>query len=194
MMRMNSQSWDEVINHIRNLINADKKKNLLIAIDGKCGSGKTALANCIQKELGGNLFHMDDFFLRPEQRTKERMQEVGGNVDYERFGEVIEQILDGRNICYQAYDCKEQKLKNTVCVEAERLNIVEGAYSMHPYFRDVYDMKIFMDIEEELQEERILRRNGAWMLKRFREEWIPKENAYFEKFCILEKSDIKVKS
>lgn len=32
---------------------------------------------------------MDDFFLRIEQRTPERMTEVGGNVDYERFLETV---------------------------------------------------------------------------------------------------------
>lgn len=31
-------------------------------------------------------FGLDDFFLRMEQRTPERLREVGGNVDYERFG------------------------------------------------------------------------------------------------------------
>ena len=45
---------------------------LLIAIDGRCGAGKTTLAQRLQQELGGRVFHMDDFFLRPEQRTAAR--------------------------------------------------------------------------------------------------------------------------
>lgn len=44
---------------------------LLIAIDGRCGAGKTTLAQRLQQELGGRVFHMDDFFLRPVQRTAE---------------------------------------------------------------------------------------------------------------------------
>ena len=65
----------------------------IIAIDGRCAAGKTTLAARLAKELGGDVIHMDDFFLRVEQRTPERMKEVGGNVDYERFEKtVLEQI------------------------------------------------------------------------------------------------------
>ncbi len=187
-----SQPWDKVIESIRKLCESEEKQTLLIAIDGKSGSGKTTLANCIREQLGGNVFHMDDFFLRPEQRTKERLEEVGGNVDYERFKEVLEQIGNKSTICYQAYDCKLQELQKPIQMEAMRLNIVEGSYSMHPYFEDVYDLKIAVDMKEELQRERILQRNGAAMLKRFEEEWIPKENAYFEKYAIFEKCDVRI--
>ena len=58
---------------------------ILVAIDGRCGSGKTTLGEYLKGQLDCNLFHMDDFFLRMEQRTPDRMKETGGNVDYERF-------------------------------------------------------------------------------------------------------------
>lgn len=60
---------------------------ILVAIDGRCGSGKTTLGEYLKGQLDCNLFHMDDFFLRMEQRTPDRMKETGGNVDYERFYE-----------------------------------------------------------------------------------------------------------
>ena len=62
-----------------------EKDMILVAIDGKCTSGKTTLASKLAELYDCNVFHMDDFFLRPEQRTPERFAEVGGNVDYERF-------------------------------------------------------------------------------------------------------------
>ena len=39
---------------------------VLVAIDGRCAAGKTTLAASLQAQLGCNVFHMDDFFLRPE--------------------------------------------------------------------------------------------------------------------------------
>ena len=69
-----------------------------------------------------------------------------------------------------------------------RLNIVEGAYSQHPYFGDVYDLRFFCGIPKEEQMRRIRRRNGEEMLKRFCAEWIPRENRYFAAFGIREKS------
>ena len=67
----------------------------------------------------------------------------------------------------------------------KRLNIIEGSYSMHPYFNNPYDLRVFMDIDEKKQVEHIRKRNGEEKLKRFVQEWIPKENAYFEQFHIL---------
>ncbi len=58
---------------------------VFVAIDGPCTSGKTTFAAMLNRRFGGNVLHMDDFFLRPEQRTPERFAEPGGNVDRERF-------------------------------------------------------------------------------------------------------------
>ena len=66
-----------------------QKETVIVAIDGKCTSGKTTLASKLAEIYDCNVFHMDDFFLRPEQRTPERFAEVGGNVDYERFQEEV---------------------------------------------------------------------------------------------------------
>ena len=54
---------------------------VFVAIDGPCTSGKTTFAAMLNRRFGGNVLHMDDFFLRPEQRTPERFAEPGGNVD-----------------------------------------------------------------------------------------------------------------
>ena len=64
---------------------AAAQPRVLVAIDGRCTAGKTTLAASLQAQLECNVFHMDDFFLRPEQRTPERLRQPGGNVDFERF-------------------------------------------------------------------------------------------------------------
>ena len=48
---------------------------ILVAIDGRCGSGKTTLGEYLKGQFDCNLFHMDDFFLRMEQRTPDRMKD-----------------------------------------------------------------------------------------------------------------------
>ena len=62
-----------------------QKGRLIVAIDGRCGSGKSTLAARLERELRCSVFHMDDFFPRPEQRTAERLSQPGENVDHERF-------------------------------------------------------------------------------------------------------------
>ena len=56
------------------------KDFVVVAIDGKCTSGKTTLAARLAEIYDCNVFHMDDFFLRPEQRTPERFAQIGGEV------------------------------------------------------------------------------------------------------------------
>lgn len=162
------------------------KKTVIAAIDGRCGSGKSYLSRLLANVYQCSVIHMDDFFLRPEQKTEERLLEVGGNIDYERFkDEVLAPIAQAREVFeYQRYDCGQQRLTESVRVCSKQLIVVEGSYSCHPYFRDSYDLKIFLDLDAETQKERILERNGAYMLSRFIGEWIPKENAYFEKFDV----------
>lgn len=170
-----------------------EKTPFIIAVDGKSGGGKTTLASALFKKFGGVILHMDDFFLRPEQRTSERLAEIGGNVDYERFLAVLEQAKSGEVIRYQPYDCKIRKLKEMQLILPEKLIIVEGSYSLHPYFGQYAGYKIGIDIGEEEQKKRILERNGSEMLPNFVNEWIPKENQYLKEFKIFEQCNVVIK-
>ena len=170
------------------------KERALVAIDGPCTAGKTTLGAALHKSLGGNLFHADDFFLREEQRTAARYCEVGGNIDYERMrDEVLVPLREDKAFFYRPFVCGEMRIGEPVAVEPARLNIVEGSYSMHRYFGDVYDLKIFLDIEPEVQRERVLAR-PAHLHRRFFEEWIPMENRYFEQWQIAQGCDLILKA
>lgn len=190
---MKAEWLDVVTEAVNQQKNSKRDEPFILAIDGQSASGKTTLGEKIAERYGGNLFHMDDFFLQPAQRTGKRLSEIGGNVDYERFAQVLSQIKEGKEIEYQVYNCKKQCLGEQERIRPVHWNIVEGSYSMHPYFGDCYDLKIVVTIDREAQKERILERNGREMLPRFLEEWIPKENEYLNAFQIFEKADIILK-
>ena len=95
---------DTIFNQAKELIDAllTRDGQVFVAIDGKCTSGKTTLAAKIAEKYDCNVFHMDEFFLRPEQRTPERFSQVGGNVDYERFWqEVLLPLKKGEAFSYR---------------------------------------------------------------------------------------------
>ncbi len=171
----------------------DGSRPFVVAIDGMSGSGKSTLGNLLHETFPeSNLFHMDDYFLQPYQRTKMRLNEVGGNVDYERFqSEILSHLTERNGLSYHAYDCRSQTLGPEIRAEWKPLVIIEGAYSQHPFFGDVYDFRVFCEVTEEEQRKRILERNGADMLERFLNEWIPKENQYFIKYRIKDKSGLR---
>lgn len=156
-----------------------ERERVFVAIDGPCTSGKTTLATVLQRHFGGNVLHMDDFFLRPEQRTPERFAEPGGNVDRERFeDEVLAPLAAGKIAQYRPWDCHTGDFAASRNVEPARLTIVEGSYSMHPALRGYYDLMICLTIDSGEQLRRLEARNPR-MLQRFIDEWIPLENRYF---------------
>lgn len=181
---------EKLIQAIKALLVEDRP--VIVAIDGPCAAGKTTLAGKLQEMFECNLFHMDDFFLRPEQRTEERFQEPGGNVDYERFrDELLTPLKAGKAFSYRPFDCKTFSLAQPVEVSPKKLTIVEGSYSHHPFFENPYDLKVFLDITPELQRQRILMR-PAFLHQRFFEQWIPMENGYFEAFSVKEQADLVI--
>ncbi len=165
---------------------------VLIAVDGRCAAGKSTLAAWLKErfECTVNVIHMDDFFLQPYQRTRQRMEEPGGNIDYERFEkEVMYSLFRFENFSYQIYDCKIKKLSSRIYVEPAEISIVEGSYSCHPALWDFYTLRIFLDVEPEEQLRRICGRNGAEAVSVFRDKWIPLEEKYFTAYQIQERSD-----
>ena len=149
--------YSELFNEI------EKRKNdssTIIAIEGGSASGKTTLSEILKMKYNCAVFHMDDFFLRPEQRTKERLSEVGGNVDRERFEkEVLLPLSKNENVLYRRFDCSSKTILPTVEISKTRLCIVEGAYSMHPELQKYYSFSVFLDINPDIQKNRILKRN-----------------------------------
>ncbi len=167
-----------------------RQSPVIVAIDGKCTSGKTTLAARLAERYDCNLFHMDDFFLRPEQRSDERFGEIGGNIDYERFHEeVLIPLRSGADFSYRPFDCGTFTLADPVRIVPKKLTVIEGSYSMHPYFSDPYDLKILLTIDPESQRRRVLER-PAFLHERFFETWIPMENQYLEHFQIAAKADL----
>lgn len=180
---------NDLLHKIKDL--SQRKKFLLIAIDGRCASGKTTLASKLQASCECNVIHMDHFFLRPEQRTKERFQEPGGNVDYERFmAEVLLPLCSGETFSYRPFDCKTQTLMEPVSVNPLPITVIEGSYSCHPLLKDYYNLKVFLTTDPDEQMQRILHRNGAESAAVFRDKWIPLEEQYFEACQIEENCDI----
>ena len=183
---------DPVLDAIRAL--PGRQERILVAIDGRCGSGKTTLATRLQETLPCRVFHMDDFFLQPCQRTPERLQLPGENVDHERFlQEVLLPASRGDTVRYRPYLCSRQALGPAVEVPPERLTLVEGSYACHPALWPYYDLRIFLTIDPGEQLRRIGLRSGPDKLRQFKDRWIPLEEQYFRAFSLPERCDLLLK-
>lgn len=190
-MRKNSSfenAIETVVGEINRLLT--EKQSAIIAIDGRCAAGKTTFAVALQQKISCNLFHMDHFFLHPEQRTTERFSSPGGNLDYERFiKEVFVPLQKGIPFSYRPYDCHTQSLKPPVAIIPKPVSVMEGAYSCHPSLDSYYDLRLFFDVDFNTQTQRILRRGGKEVLEQFQSSWIPLEEEYLSFFQIERKCD-----
>jgi uridine kinase len=180
---------DALIERIKALL-AEKTGPVIVGIDGGCCSGKTTLAARLAQALDCNVFHADDFFLRPEQRTEERLKEPGGNLDRERLlAQVLEPLRAGKDVTFQPFSCATMSLLPPVTVPKKRLNIVEGAYCLHPDLWNMYDLRIFLTAPWETRLERLTRRESG-KIETFLRLWIPLEDEYFRAFDIERRADI----
>jgi uridine kinase len=169
------------------------KNGGVVAIDGRCASGKTTLAGLLAEITGAGIVYMDDFFLPAELRTPERFAKPGGNIHHERFlREVSPFLRKGVGFSYQIFDCKSMDFVGKRQVPPSSLIIVEGAYSHHPLLGDYADIRVFSDIDPVTQIERIKQRNGETAADLFIQKWIPLEEEYFQTYQILRKADMVI--
>lgn len=175
----------EILKRVEALKAGKGDSPVLIAIDGRCASGKTTLAEKLQEMLDCSVIHMDHFFLRPQQRTAQRYAEPGGNIDYERFLEdVVNPLKRGEAFSYRPFDCSRQQLSEPIPVKISPVVIIEGSYACHPALWDAYDLHVFLTVDKEEQLRRIRKRNGEDAAEVFREKWIPLEERYFAAYGI----------
>ncbi len=150
----------------------------IIFIEGGAAAGKTTFAAKLGKRLCAELFHIDDFFLPPEKKTKERLLESGGNFDRERFlAEVLLPLAAGKPFSYCKYDCKSGGMSPEIAAGESDVAIIEGVYSMHPELRKYGNFGIFLEISPGEQEERLKQRQNY---ADFVNIYLPLEQKYFE--------------
>ena len=138
---------------------------------------------------------MDDFYLQEYQRTQERYNEPGGNVDRERFKkEVLDPLKNQQDVLYRSIECSSMSISEGTVYPYKPINIIEGSYSCHPELIDAYDITVFLDIDEPLRLKRIEKRNGKEALNMFIKKWIPLEEKYFSSFDIQNNCDFYFKA
>lgn len=158
------------------------RESAIIAIDGRCGSGKSSLAAQLQRRYPCNVIHMDDFYLPPERRAPQWRELPAGNMDLERLlDEVLLPLRAGERVTYRPFSCKEGRMLEPASGSGHRLTIVEGSYSHHPLLAGLYQEKIFLTCSRPVQEQRLRQREGE-RFAHFRGLWIPMEERYFQAF------------
>jgi len=164
----------------------ERKGKAVVAIDGRCGCGKSTMGTLMGEVFSCNVFHMDDFYLPKDGRAENWLEIPGGNMDLARFKrEVLENVFAGRAVPYRPFDCSAGTLGKEVLTPPTQITVIEGSYSHHPALEAGYDLKIFVTSEKQTQLRRLREREGDYF-PTFERLWMPLEEQYI-RLCAVEK-------
>ena len=163
---------------------------LVLALDGRCGSGKTTMAAALAEQFPDSIvLHTDDFYLPPAQRGPDWEKTPCANMDLARLrDEVLVPARDGQSVPYRAYSCREGAYQPVKQLKTQPLVILEGSYSQHPLLTPYEDFRVFVTCSDDEQSRRLQAREGG-CYQSFAARWVPLEEAYFSHYHIENKAD-----
>lgn len=150
---------------------ADRRagRTVWVGIDGCGAAGKTSLAAAVAAAVpSAVVVHVDDF-------SGPRIREW----DWTRFdAEVVQPLLAGRPARYQRWDWDIDAGAEWHDIEPGHVVVVEGVSATRREVRVPWDLTIWVDAPRQVRLARARERDGAAMLARWLEDWMPSEEAY----------------
>jgi uridine kinase len=165
---------------------------LVVAIDGRSGSGKSSVAEAVAQAIDAVIVPCDDFFPASisnaewDRRTPE--QRAADAIDWRRLKrEAIDPLRTGRKANWHAFDFLAGPrgdgtylLKATPTALAPKpVVLLDGAYSARPELGDVLDLSVLVEATPTTRETRLAAREGAGFLRQWHTRWDLAEEYYF---------------
>ncbi|MBR2129963.1 uridine kinase [Aerococcus sp.] len=150
------------------------RKPIIIGVTGGTGSGKTTVTRKIIEEFGDvslayipqDAYYKDQSHLTMDERVLTNYDHPFA-FDNDLLSEHIRQLLDGQAIQMPVYDfTQHNRAEETIRVEPKEVIIIEGILIFSDKeLRDLMDIKVFVDTDDDI---RIIRRIKRDMAERGR--------------------------
>jgi uridine kinase len=163
---------------------------LLVAIDGRSGSGKSELAALVEA-LPAVVVPSDDFYAAhvsdAEWEARTPAEQAADVIDWRRLrAEAIEPLMAGRTASWRPFDFDARRPDGTfppaplpVTREPAAVVILDGAYSSRLELSDLIDLSVLVDIPAGERRRRLLERDGAAYTDAWQARWAVAEDYYF---------------
>ena len=160
---------DFITKFTRRLIN-NPEKHILIGISGESASGKTTICNTIKKEterlnLPVEIISADNYFrdisgLIKKYGSFDKLLASGFDVDspdnfnLEQLYIDLDQLSRGLDVKIPEYlvNGTGVVVPNAIPKKAKKVIVVEGMATMHGAVADLFDIRLYVDIDPEIQE------------------------------------------
>lgn len=161
------------------------KTPLVVAFDGRSGTGKSTLARQLATKVGACVIESDDFYSGGSldvwaSRTPEQNASVC--IDWQRLKtEALEPLLAGKTARWHAFDWDAMTgvvPEVTVCRPAPII-FLEGVYSCRPELDDLVDMRVLVRVPEDVRQAQLHKREGDALHDPMQKYWDEAEQYYF---------------
>lgn len=162
-----------------------KTSPIVIAVDGRSGTGKSTLSAWIALHVGATLIDQDDFY-------------AGGDIDMWRHltpREKAHRVIDWRRVRTEAllplrsgvqahwhpfdWEAMEGLASKPITAQPSRIVILDGAYSSRPELGDLIDLSILVTLPDAVRRERLQKREGEGFISEWFSIWDEAEEYYF---------------
>jgi uridine kinase len=154
---------------------------LVVAIDGRSGTGKSTLAAALAKRLSATVIEGDDFFaggtgiegdLPPSRAAR--------CIDWQAQRRVLTALRAGQAASYHAFDWDAfdgSVVADPNTIAPASILLLEGVYAARPELRDLVDLCLLVTVPDDLRLSRLIAREGE--IGPWERQWHEAEAWYF---------------
>lgn len=153
-------------------------KPYLIGLSGPSCSGKSRLADELEKQLGIKRFRMDAFYKNadecPKDSTGERNWELPESYYLDEMFSALQQLKAGKSIQTPVYKRQESKRMGTEWFDPAPIILAEGLQLFaDPRVRSLFDLLIWLDIPEAVALARRIERQPDYRMEYHEQVLVP---------------------
>jgi uridine kinase len=168
---------------------------LLLALDGRSGAGKSAVAQQVGARVAALVIDGDDFYRGGDDtfwRGQGPAEKVELVIDWRRQRAVLTQLARGEPVTWQQYDWEadDGSLGAAMAARPAGVVILDGAYSARPELADLYGLRVLLDVPRDVRRARLLLREGARYRAEWEACWAEAEDLYFGELMPPEAFDL----
>ena len=196
---MSTDRFRELVDRIAEL-SRERLTPLLVAIDGRSGAGKSTLAAAVSAELEAAVIDGDDFYSGGSAVKWDAMtpaERVDHCIDWRRQLPVLEALCRGELATWRPYDWEADDGRladHLLTCPPRRVVILDGAYSARPELAHLLDLRVMLDVPDEVRRQRLRRREGEHYRAKWEARWALAEEYYFERVMPPEAFDLVIRS